>query len=279
MPEPGEAHYADVNGVHMYYETSGVGEPLLLLHGGFGGVHLFGGQVPAFAKRYRVLVPEQRGRGHTPDAEGPISYQLLADDIIAFLEGETGEPAHFVGVSDGGIVGLLVATQRPELLAKLVTVGANFHGDGLLSSALWTDASPDDEAWAAPRQRYAAVSPDGPDHFPVVFAKLQHMWSDGQPTLSTGDLARIPVPVLVLVGDDDVIDHAHTVTMYEAIPGGQLAVIPGASHAVFMEKPELMNRIVLDFLAEQGSPETMLPVRRAARGPLAPEQSRNEESQ
>jgi len=270
----GDARYADVNGVHMYYETSGAGEPLLLLHGGFGGVHLFGGQVAAFAQRYRVLVPEQRGRGHTPDAEGPISYQLLADDIIAFLEAEVGEPVRLVGVSDGGIVGLLVAIQRPELLAKLVTVGANFHGDGLLSSTLWTDASPDDEAWAAPRQRYAAVSPDGPDHFPVVFAKLQHMWRDGQPTLSTGDLARIPVPVLVVVGDDDVIDHAHTVTMYEAIPGGQLAVIPGASHAVFMEKPELLNRIVLDFLAEQGSPETMLPVRRAARGRLAPEQSR-----
>jgi pimeloyl-ACP methyl ester carboxylesterase len=246
----------------------------LLLHGGFGGVHVFGGQVPAFAQRYRVLVPEQRGRGHTPDAEGPISYQLLADDIIAFLEAEVGEPVLLVGVSDGGIVGLLVATQRPELLAKLVTVGANFHGDGLLSSALWTDASPDDEAWTAPRQRYAAVSPDGLAHFPVVFAKLQHMWRDGQPTLSTGDLARIPVPVLVLVGDDDIIDHAHTVTMYEAILGGQLAVIPGASHAVFMEKPELLNRIVLDFLAEQGSPETLLPVRRAARGRLAPEQSR-----
>jgi pimeloyl-ACP methyl ester carboxylesterase len=270
----GEARYSDVNGVHMYYETSGAGEPLLLLHGGFGGVHVFGGQVPAFAQRYRVLVPEQRGRGHTPDAEGPISYQLLADDIIAFLEAEVGEPVLLVGVSDGGIVGLLVATQRPELLAKLVTVGANFHGDGLLSSALWTDASPDDEAWTAPRQRYAAVSPDGLAHFPVVFAKLQHMWRDGQPTLSTGDLARIPVPVLVLVGDDDIIDHAHTVTMYEAILGGQLAVIPGASHAVFMEKPELLNRIVLDFLAEQGSPETLLPVRRAARRRLAPEQSR-----
>jgi pimeloyl-ACP methyl ester carboxylesterase len=270
----GEARYADVNGVHMYYEASGAGEPLLLLHGGFGGVHLFGGQVPAFAQRYRVLVPEQRGRGHTPDAEGSISYQLLADDIIAFLEADVGEPVRLVGVSDGGIVGLLVATQRPKLLAKLVTVGANFHGDGLLRTALWTDATPDDEAWAAPRQRYAAVSPDGPDHFPVVFAKLQHMWRDGQPTLSTGDLARIPVPVLVVVGDDDVIAHAHTVTMYEAIPGGQLAVIPGASHGVFMEKPELLNRIILDFLAEPGRPETMLPVRRAARGRLAPEQSR-----
>ncbi len=263
----GEARYADVNGVHMYYETSGHGDPLVLLHGGFGGVHLFGAQVPAFAQRYRVLVPEQRGRGHTPDVEGPISYQVLADDIIAFLEHDVGGPVHFVGVSDGGIVGLLVATQRPELLAKLVTIGANFNAGGLLSASLWTDASPDDDAWAMPRQRYAHVSPDGADHFPVVFAKLQRMWRDGQPTLESSDLARIPIPVLVVVGDDDVIDHAHTVAMYEAIPRGQLAVIPGASHAVFIEKPELLNRIVVDFLAEQSDPATMLPIRRAARVP------------
>jgi pimeloyl-ACP methyl ester carboxylesterase len=250
----------------MYYEATGAGEPLVLLHGGFGGVHLFGGQVPAFAERYRVLVPEQRGRGHTPDVEGPISYQLLADDIVAFLEQTVGEPAHLVGVSDGGVVGLLIAIARAELLRKLVTVGANFHGDGLLSIAMWTDASPDDEAWAGPRQRYAAVSPDGAEHFPVVFGKLQQMWRDGQPTLMAGDLAQIPIPVLVMAGDDDVIYHAHTVALYEALPHGQLAVIPGASHGVFMEKPALLNRIVLDFLAEQGDPQTLLPVRRANDG-------------
>lgn len=254
--------YADVNGVHMYYETSGEGEPLVLLHGGFGGVHLFGSQVPAFAAGFRVHVPEQRGRGHTPDVDGPISYQLLADDIIAFLEQTVGEPAHLVGVSDGGIVGLLVAIQRPDLLRKLVTVGSNFHRDGLLGASMWTDAAPDDEAWAMPRQRYAAVSPDGAAHFPIVFAKLQRMWLE-EPTLTERDLAQIPVPVLVVAGDDDVIHHAHTVALYEALPHGQLAVIPGASHGVFMEKPDLLNRIVLDYLAEQGDPQTILPVRRA----------------
>lgn len=257
--------YADVNGVHMYYESTGAGEPLILLHGGFGGVHLFGGQVPALAERYRVLVPEQRGRGHTADVEGPISYQLLADDIVAFLEETVGEPAHLVGVSDGGVVGLLIAIARPELLRKLVTVGGNFHGDGLLNVAMWTHASPDDEAWTGPRQRYAAVSPDGAEHFPVVFTKLQQMWRYGQPILTTADLAQISIPVLVMVGDDDVIHHAHTVALYEALPHGQLAVIPGASHGVFMEKPDVFNRLVLDFVAEQGDPQTILPVRRANR--------------
>jgi len=254
--------YADVNGVHTYYEASESGEPLLLLHGGFGGTHLFEKVVPGLAERYRVLVPEQRGRGRTADVAGPISYQLMADDIVAFLEQAVGEPAQFIGVSDGGIVGLLIAIQRPDLLRRLVTVGANFHRDGLIGASMWTDLGPDDDAWAGPRQRYADVSPDGPDHFAVVFAKVQRMWRE-EPTLTEDDLARIPIPVLVTVGDDDVVRHAHTVALYEALPHGQLAVIPGASHGVFLEKPDLLNRLILDFLAEPGDPQTILPVRRA----------------
>jgi pimeloyl-ACP methyl ester carboxylesterase len=246
----------------MYCEVHGTGDPLVLLHGGLAGAFIWEAQVPELAERYRVLVPEQRGRAHTGDVEGPISYQIQAEDIIEFLERVLGSPAHMVGASDGGIVGLLVAMQRPDLLRKLVTIGTNFHRDGLVGASMWTEGSPDDEAWAMPRQRYGAVSPDGPEHFPVVFAKLQRMWRQ-EPTLEASDLANIPIPVLVMAGDDDVIIHAHTIALYEALPHGQLSVIPGASHGVFMEKPALLNRLVLDFLAEDGPPSTILPVRRA----------------
>lgn len=257
--------YADVNGVHMYYEEFGSGEPLVLLHGGFGGVHVFGGQIPGLMERYRVLVPEMRGRFRTPDVEGPISYQILADDTMAFLEETAGGPVNLVGVSDGGVIGLIITLQRPELLVRLVTIGANFHEEGLIGVAMWTEASPDDEAWALARRRYGETSPDGPDHFPVVFAKLQKMWREGQPNLSVKDLKSIPVPVLVMVGDDDVITHEHTIALYESLPQGQLAIIPGASHGVFMEKPDLVNRLLLDFLSEREAPDTLLPVRRAPR--------------
>jgi len=98
-----------------------------------------------------------------------------------------------------------------------VTVGANFHREGLIGGDLWTAASPDDEEWAGPRKCYAEVSPDGPDHFPVVFRKLQRMWRE-EPTLSEGEVATIPVPDLVVAGDDDSISHHHTVTLYEALP-------------------------------------------------------------
>jgi len=90
------------------------------------------------------------------------------------------------------------------------------------------------------------------------------MWRE-EPTLSEKDVAAIPVPVLVVAGDDDVIRHQHTVALYEALRHGQLAVIPGASHGVFMEKPILLSRIVLDFLVEEGDPQTILPVRRSNR--------------
>lgn len=259
---PMTGQHATADGVTAYYEASGEGQPLLLLHGGFGGVHLFGAQVPPLSERYQIYVPEQRGRGHSPDVEGPISYQILADDIAAFLEQVVGEPAHLVGVSDGGIVGLLVAAQRPELLRRLVTVGSNFHRDGLLTASYWTDASPDDPSWAPQRQHYAMVSPDGADHFPVVFWKLQRMWRE-EPTMDAADLAAIEIPVLVVAGDDDVVDHHHTIELYEALPNGQLAIIPGTSHATFLEKPESLNRLILDFLAESTPPETILPVRRA----------------
>ena len=97
----------------------------------------------------------------------------------------------------------------------------------------------------------------------MIFEKLQRMWNE-EPLLEASDLAKIPIPVLVMAGDDDVVTLAHTTALYEALPQGQLAVIPGASHAVFMEKPGLLNSMILEFLEQEGPPSTILPVRRAA---------------
>lgn len=213
------------------------------------------------ADQYRVFAVEQRGRGRTPDADGPISYQLLTEDAAAFIERMIGGPAHVVAASDGGIVGLLLAMQRPELVARLVVIGANFHRDGLIAGSGWSDASPADPAWEMPRRRYAELSPDGPEHWPVVFAKLARMWRE-EPNLTPEDLAHIGAPVLVMSGDDDAVALPHTVTLYESLAQAQLAVVPGTSHAVFVEKPELVNRLILDFLAEREPPSTLLPIRR-----------------
>jgi pimeloyl-ACP methyl ester carboxylesterase len=104
-------------------------------------------------------------------------------------------------------------------------------------------------------------SPDGADHFPVVLAKFVEMLVR-EPHIPVDDLARIAAPVLVLVGDDDMVTLEHTVSLYRAIPASQLAIVPGASHVVVMEKPELVNDLVLGFL-ENPTAITMMPMRRA----------------
>lgn len=254
--------YVNLKHVRMFYETHGAGDPLVLLHGAMGGAYAWPLQIPAFAEKYRVLVPEQRGRGRTPDVEGPLHYQTMADDTIEFLERIAGGRSCIVGASDGGIIGLFVALQRPDLVTKLVAIGANFHKDALVWEG-FAESSADDEEWAMPRERYAMLSPDGAEHWPIIFNKVKEM-ALAEPTLTTDDLATISIPVLVMVGDDDIVAPEHTIALYESLPAGQLAVIPGASHVSFMEKPELVNRIILDFLAEEGPPFTLQPIRRRA---------------
>ncbi|MFE1439101.1 alpha/beta fold hydrolase [Streptomyces sp. NPDC058739] len=257
--------YVDLPGVRTWYETEGTaGEPpLLLLHGGFCTNETWDPQRAAFAAEYHVFLPERRGHGRTPDVPGPLTYQDMARDTADFVEMMVGGPAHLVGWSDGAIVALLVAIARPDVVRKVVAIGANFRPPSECAAVPelldhMTAASPD---MAPFREMYVAVSPDGPDHWPVVADRLLDMYR-GEPDLSTEDLARITVPVLVMAGDDDMFTLEHTIALYRAIPGAELAVVPGASHLLTMEKPAVVNRIVLDFLGNDPVP-TMFPVRRA----------------
>ena len=168
-----------------------------------------------------------------------------------------------VGWSDGGIVALLVAMARPDLVRKIVVTGANFKpaseiGPPEALDGLTADA-PDLEMF---RSMYEAASPDGAEHWPVVVGKMVEMFRT-EPDIPIEDLGRIGAPTLVLVGDDDFVPLEHTLELYRAIPNSELAVVPGTSHAHFMEKPSLVDRIVLDFLDNDPVP-TMMPIRRAA---------------
>ncbi|MGW6905970.1 alpha/beta fold hydrolase [Streptomyces sp. NPDC054940] len=255
--------YVELPGVRTWYEAEGAADPLLLLHGAFCTNETWQAQRADLAAKYRVLLPERRGHGRTHDVAGPLSYQDMADDTVAFIEAVAGGPAHLVGWSDGGIVALLVALARPDLVRKVVAIGANFRPapESLAAPAMFEDLDPDGPGMAAFREIYAAVSPDGRDHWPVVVGKTAEMITT-QPTLTTDDLARITAPTLVLVGDDDLVTLEHTIALYRAIPRSELAVVPGTSHALPMEKPAQVNRIVLDFLTGEPVP-TMLPIRRA----------------
>ncbi|MGI5455618.1 alpha/beta fold hydrolase [Streptomyces sp. CA-249302] len=257
--------YVKLPGVETWYETDGSegAEPLLLLHGGMCTNETWGAQRPDLAAAYRLFLPERRGHGHTHDVEGPLSYHDMADDTVDFIETVVGGPAHLVGWSDGGIVALLVALARPDLVRKIVAIGANFRPAPEISAGpnMLDELTADDPGLAPLRDMYQAVTPDGADHWAVVVAKLKDMFAR-EPDLTPEDLARITAPTLVLTGDDDVMTLEHTAALYRAIPDAQLSVIPGASHAVPLEKPAEVNRIVLDFLTNEPTP-TMLPVRRA----------------
>jgi pimeloyl-ACP methyl ester carboxylesterase len=250
--------YVQLGDVKTWYDERGDGPPLVMVHGGLVDARWWEQNLGAFAERFRVYLPELRGHGHTPDVPGPISYQLMADDMIAFLETVVGEPVDYVGHSTGAFVGLLVAMQRPELVSRLVLISSGFSKAG--------EAVPDAD-WDVDQlaeflgPAYGEVSPDGIDHFKVVAAKVGDM-AAAEPHLEASELGRVTPRTLVMVADDDIVTLAHSVDMYDALPNAELAVVPGTSHFLTQEKPHLVNALVLDFLANEPV-ATVAPVRRA----------------
>src|SRR5881396_1681003 len=163
------ATYVHLGAVKTWYDEHGQGEPLVLMHGGLVDARFFQPNLHALAEHFHLYTPERRGHGHTPDVEGPITYQLMTDDTIAFLEAVVGQPADLVGHSDGAFVAMLVAIQRPELVKRLVMISGGFDKSG--------EAMPDmefdiDQVTAFLGAAYGEVSPDGEAHFPVVARKI-----------------------------------------------------------------------------------------------------------
>jgi pimeloyl-ACP methyl ester carboxylesterase len=257
--------YVDVGELKTWFDTWGSASnpALLLMHGGLTSNDDWEQHGPALAEHFHVFAPERRGHGHTPDIEGPISYELMAQDMIAFLETIVGGPAHLVGWSDGGIIGLLVAMQRPDLVNKLVPISANFDVSGVVPEAAQMSAAmtPDGEDMAFFRTSYEQKSPDGAEHWPVVFEKIRQMFTT-EPTIDPKDLAGIAAPTLVVAADDDLPRLDHTNELYRAIPNSQLAIVPGTSHGVVLEKAQFLDSMIIDFLRNDPVP-TLMPIRRA----------------
>jgi len=235
------------------------GKTIVFLHGGLSSsASLLRTLGPPLSKRYALAAFDRRGHGRTADTDEPFSVDAMADETIAFLT-SLDRRVYLVGHSDGANVALLVAIRRPDLLKRVVAVGANYHYDGLVAM---DDFTPESEGFAEFAMKYAKHSPDGIDHAAVVLNKFTQM-AHTQPTMTTTQLAGISVPVLVLVGDDDVARLGHTVSLYESIPESQLAVVPGASHAVLKEHTKECVRFIERFLLGPVPPVTKYPLRRA----------------
>ncbi|MFC4590597.1 alpha/beta fold hydrolase [Sphaerisporangium corydalis] len=255
------ADHIEIDGVRTWYDETGQGEPLVLLHGGFSDARDFAGNLGTLADRFRVLTPERRGHGHTPDVPGPITLGLMADDMIAFIDKVVGEPVHLAGYSAGATVAMLVALRRPDLVRGLVLISGGFAGEGWIFTPTAGGEMPEQVVAA-----YAEVSPDGRDHFPVVVAKIVEAVTATPVALTEEDLAAIGSRTLVMAADDDIIHLEHTLALYRALHESELAVVPGTSHVLLHEKPELCTRIVADFLTKDPVP-TFIPVRRAGAAP------------
>jgi pimeloyl-ACP methyl ester carboxylesterase len=253
--------YVDIDGHPTWLvDSGGDGDLVLMLHGGLSSSEVmhenFGS---ALTRRYRVAAFDRRGHGRTADGPGPFGYAAMAAETIAVLAALDGKRSCLLGYSDGANVAIHVALARPDLVSSLVLVGANYHHSGMVAG--FTDVDVDHLAAGHVGAAYGDLSPDGAAHFQVVAAKSVEMWKHG-PTLTEGDLRRVAQPVLVMVGDDDAITLAHTCALFEAFPAGQLAVVPGTSHLLAYEKPDLMNQLIAEFLDDPRVPTTLWPQRR-----------------
>ncbi len=224
-----------------WYDEHGAGEPLVLLHPGGADSRAWAVKLPPLAARFRVFTPDRRGHGRTPDA-GALTFDAMARDTIAFIEAVADGPVELAGCSDGASVGLLVAHLRPDLVKRFAFVCGVFHHKGWIPGSIELD----EEADAFLGSWYAEVSPDGADHWPVVKRKLyeEHLT---EPSLTPAQLAEIDVPTLVMIGDSDEVKIEHAVELYRALPDARLAIVPGTSLGLLVEKPELCNALLLDF--------------------------------
>ncbi|MGH2727716.1 MAG: alpha/beta fold hydrolase, partial [Actinomycetota bacterium] len=249
-----------------WHESWGSGPPLVLLHGGLGASVEWEYYVPILAQDFTVHVFDRRGHGRTEDP-GPMSYELMAEDAVHFVETVVGAPAHLVGWSDGGIVALMVAARRPDLVAKVVPISANVELSGVEEPIQQMfAATPADAPMFEPlASLHGELSPHGPEHWPVLFAKFNEMVKI-EVILDAPALAGITAPTLVLASDDDMVTLEHTIGMFRAIPNAQLAIVPGTSHMLAMEKPELVKDLIRDFLRSEPAP-TIMPIRRGGDAP------------
>lgn len=249
--------YVNAGDVRTYYEVHGRGEPVVFLHGGFGTVESWLCRRPCWQSATASTCPNAAATGARPTSRDRSPTTRMSGDTTAFLDAAVPVPAHLVRWSDGAVVGVLVALRRPELVRKLVVIGQYFNPEVPEFRAMidhWDSGLPE-----ALHEVYDQVSPDGAEHFPVVLEKMMRMWRE-EPDSALSELAGVRVPTMVMQGDDDIVEVEHSAALVATLPDAQLAVIPGTSHMASLEKPDLVNRLILDFL-DDPQPEKKMALR------------------
>jgi pimeloyl-ACP methyl ester carboxylesterase len=240
--------YAKIDGIGFYYEIHGKGHPLVLMHGAWATIESLAFQVGPLSERFKVILVERRGHGRTPDTPGKFTYMQGAEDMKRVLEHLGVSQAHIVGWSDGGVIGLLMARHHPDIMKRFVCIGGSYHFRGYTRTFAksFVDSTSDslDPMMA---QAYKWTSADGPEHFPVVFEKIKGM-SSSHPRYTKNELKSIQIPTLIMSGDADVVSLEHSVNFFKGLPKAQLSIIPGTTHMLPMERPDLVNSQIIQFL-------------------------------
>lgn len=246
--------YIEVNDIRVYYEIYGKGEPLLLLHGNGGSIENLEFQIPELSRHFKVIAVDSRGQGRSTDSDKEITFALMASDMSELIDKLKLGSAYVVGWSDGGDIGLELAFAHPEKVKKLVTFGANYTHENFLAPEDNVNMDANDPLIAnivAIRQRRVTnaskrLSPK-PERSAETKKKLEDLM-EKYPNFTREQLKSINVPTLIAVGDHDLISLDHTIALFTSLPHSQLLIVPGATHWVLYEGPDLTNSEIIKFL-------------------------------
>jgi len=247
LPVPTQEGYVEHDGARIWYASYGSGLPVILLHGGLGHSGNWGYQVPALGRSgYRVVLIDSRGHGRSTRDARPFSYELMASDVLAMMDGLGLERAAVVGWSDGACTALILGMRIPGRIAGVFFFGCNMDPSGtkevefspILRRCLGRHATD-----------YALLSAT-PDQFDA-FCDAVGLMMKTQPNYSADDLAGVRVPVAVVQSEhDEFIKREHAEYLAKSIPGAALTILPGVSHFAPLQRPEEFNNALLAFLSK-----------------------------
>jgi len=256
-----------VNGMQMYYEVSGAGDPIVVLHGAYMSIPSMGAIIPMLAKTHKVYAVELQGHGRTTDIDRPITYQNLADDVAAFMDAVGLPKADVFGYSMGSAAALQLAIRHPEKVNKLIaaSVGYDVKGFQPAFTAMIPTMTPEMFANTPMPAEYKKLAAN-PNGFPELARKLIQL--EKEPMAWEADVRKLKTPVLIISGDADVATLEHTVSLFRIFGGGEmgdmgkplpasrLAVLPATSHTSVITQPDLLIAFIEPFLKGQ-APKSM----------------------
>jgi pimeloyl-ACP methyl ester carboxylesterase len=268
--QKGVGQYAEVNGINLYFEIHGTGQPLILLHGGLGSGEMFGPTLTELAQQHQVIAVDLQGHGRTADIDRPIDIQLMADDIAALIDHLKLDKPDIVGYSLGGGVALFTAVKYPDKVRRLVVASAHARRDAIppemLAQQAQVNAAAAEFLKDTPMyELYQRVAPR-PEDFPRLLDKVGE--SMAQDYDYTEDVRSLQVPTLLVAADADMAPPSHYVEMFKLLDGGlrdggwmgegrpkgghALAILPGLTHYNLAVSP-LFAAVTLNFLDDQQS--------------------------